>query len=93
MPEDIPERVKGWAEGEEAKARERDELVGEVSAAMEARGYDPTPIREAIVDEKGRSVRSRLEVGREFLQEFPLLAFFQERRPKGGLRDRPKVLA
>jgi hypothetical protein len=40
LPEDTAEKAKEWAEGEGAKVRERDELVGEVSAAMENRGYD-----------------------------------------------------
>ena len=37
-----------WAEGEEAREREREALVGELSAAMLAHGHDPTPIREAM---------------------------------------------
>ena len=48
LPGDIGERVRDWAEGEEAKAREREELVGELSTVMKDRGYDPTPITEAI---------------------------------------------
>jgi hypothetical protein len=48
VPSDIGERVRGWAEGEEAKAREREELVGELSTVIKDRGYDPTPITEAI---------------------------------------------
>jgi hypothetical protein len=52
LPSDIGERVRDWAEGEEAKAREREELVGELSGelstVMKDRGYDPTPITEAI---------------------------------------------
>ena len=48
MPEDTPERLRGWAEGEEAKEREREELVGELAAGMKARGRDPTPSREAM---------------------------------------------
>jgi hypothetical protein len=48
LPADIPERVREWAEGEEAKAREREALVEELSTAMEAEGRDPTPIREAM---------------------------------------------
>ncbi len=49
LPDGLPERVRGWAEGEEAKAREREELVGELSAAVRAYGRDPTPIREAML--------------------------------------------
>ena len=48
LPSDIGERVRDWAEGEEAKAREREELVGELSTVMKDGGYDPTPITEAI---------------------------------------------
>jgi hypothetical protein len=48
LPSDIGERVRDWAEGEEAKAREREELVGELSTVMKDRGYDPTLITEAI---------------------------------------------
>ncbi len=48
LPEDLPERVRGWAEGEGAKEQEREELVGELSRAMRAHGRDPTPIREAM---------------------------------------------
>ena len=48
LPKDKGERVMEWAEGEEAKARKREELVEELSRAMKARGYDPTPIREVM---------------------------------------------
>jgi len=48
LRKDVPERVREWAEGEGANVREREELVGELSAAMEAHGHDPTPIREAM---------------------------------------------
>jgi hypothetical protein len=44
LPEGTPERVREWAEGEEAKEREMEQLTEELSAAMKARGYDPTPI-------------------------------------------------
>ena len=47
LPEDTVEKAKVWAEDEEAKVRGRDELVGEVSAAMESRGYD-TAALEAV---------------------------------------------
>jgi hypothetical protein len=46
LPKDIPERVREWAEGEEAREREKEKLVGELSAAMQTHGRDPTPIRE-----------------------------------------------
>ena len=48
VPESTKECVSEWAEGEETKVKEREELVGELSAAMRARGHDPTPIREAM---------------------------------------------
>lgn len=48
LPSDIGERVRHWAEGEEAKAREGEEFVGELSTVMKDGGYDPTPITEAI---------------------------------------------
>jgi len=48
LPEDIPDRVKEWAEGEEAKVREREDLVGELNQAMRAKGHDPTLIWEAM---------------------------------------------
>ena len=37
-----------WAEGEEAKVREREELVEDLSQAKQSHGYDPTPIREVM---------------------------------------------
>lgn len=40
LPEDIPERVQEWAEGEGAKVREKEALAGELSAAMQAHGCD-----------------------------------------------------
>src|SRR5215213_4026410 len=46
LPEDTAERVKNWAEGEEAKVREREELVEDLSQVMKAQGHDPAPIRE-----------------------------------------------
>ena len=48
MPENTKERVTEWAEGEEAKEREREGLVEELSQAMKARGCDPTPIRQVM---------------------------------------------
>jgi len=48
LPEDTSERIAGWAEGEEANVREREELVDELSQAMRTHGQDPTPIREAM---------------------------------------------
>ena len=48
LPKDVPERVRGWADGEGAQIGEREELVGEIWAAMSAKGRDPTPIREVM---------------------------------------------
>jgi hypothetical protein len=48
LPEGTKERVTEWAEGEEAKARETEGLVDELSQAMKAHGYDPTPIRQVM---------------------------------------------
>ena len=48
LPEDTAEKAKEWAKGEEEREREREELVGELSAAMRAHGHDPMPIREAM---------------------------------------------
>lgn len=48
LPEDTKERVTEWAEGEDAKVRERKGLVEELSQAMKARGYDPTPVRQVM---------------------------------------------
>jgi hypothetical protein len=45
LPEGTKERITEWAEGEEAKAREKEALVDNLSQAMKVRGYDPTPIR------------------------------------------------
>ena len=47
MPESTKERVTAWAEGEEDKGRERERRLEELSQAMKARGYDPTPVRQA----------------------------------------------
>ena len=46
--EATPERIREWAEGEQAKERETEGLVEELSQAMKLRGYDPTPIREVM---------------------------------------------
>ena len=48
LPEDTKERVTEWAEGEDARVREEETLVEELSQAMMARGYDPTPIRQVM---------------------------------------------
>jgi hypothetical protein len=48
LPEGTAERVKQWAEGEGAKEREREDMVGELSAAMRAHWQDPTPLRKAM---------------------------------------------
>jgi hypothetical protein len=48
LPADTPERVRDWAESEDAKELEKEGLVEELSQAMRARGYDPTPIRQVM---------------------------------------------
>jgi len=48
LPENTKERVTEWAEGEEAKEREREGLAEELSAAMKTHGYDPTPVQEVM---------------------------------------------
>jgi hypothetical protein len=48
LPESTKERVTEWAEGEESKVREREELVEELSQAMKALGHDPTPVRQVM---------------------------------------------
>ena len=48
LPEGTKERVTEWAEGENAREREREQLTEELSAAMKAHGYDPAPIRQAM---------------------------------------------
>ena len=48
LPESTPERVTEWAEGEEVKEREKEALVDELSQAMKALGYDPTPLRQVM---------------------------------------------
>ena len=45
LPKDVPERVRGWADGEGAQIGEREELAGELSATIRDHGRDPTPIR------------------------------------------------
>lgn len=40
LSEDTGERVRQWAEDEETKVRERRELAGQLSAAMQAHGHD-----------------------------------------------------
>jgi hypothetical protein len=48
LPQDTGEHIREWAEGEEIKERDREELVEELSVAMQAHGRDPTPIREVM---------------------------------------------
>ena len=48
LPGDTKERVQAWAESEEAEMREREELVEELSAAMQAHGHDPTSIHDVM---------------------------------------------
>ena len=48
MPEGTKERISEWAEGEEAEVREREVLVEQLSAAMQAPGHDPGSIRQVM---------------------------------------------
>ena len=48
LPEGTKQQVRVWAEGEEAKVREREELIEDLSQAKQSHGYDPTPIREVM---------------------------------------------
>ncbi len=48
LPEDTPERISEWAEDEEAKAQEREELLSELVPAMEARGYDTGDVKAVL---------------------------------------------
>ena len=48
LPEGTKARITEWVEGEDAKVREEEALMDELSQAMKARGYDPTPIRQVM---------------------------------------------
>src|SRR5215204_5560082 len=48
LPEDTPEKAREWAEGEGAKVREREVLVGELTEAMQARGYDTGAVKAVV---------------------------------------------
>jgi hypothetical protein len=48
LPEETAGRIRGWAEGQETKEREKKELEEEISRAISAHGHDPTPIREVM---------------------------------------------
>jgi hypothetical protein len=48
LPKGTKERIAEWAEGEDTKVREKEELVEELSQAMKARGHDSTPVRQVI---------------------------------------------
>ena len=48
LPEGTKERISELAEGEEAEVREREELVEQLSAAMQAPGHDPGSIRQVM---------------------------------------------
>jgi hypothetical protein len=48
LPEGTKERISVWAEGGEAEVREREELVEQLSAAMQAHGHDPSSIRQVM---------------------------------------------
>ena len=47
LPEDTGERVKGWAEGEAEREKQKGkELAEALSEVMKTQGHDPAPIRE-----------------------------------------------
>ncbi len=48
LPEDIPDPVREWAEGEGVKDREMEELVLELVPAIESRGYDTRAVKAAL---------------------------------------------
>ncbi len=48
LPEGTKEHISEWAEGEEAEVREREELVEQLSTAMQAHGHDPGSIRQVM---------------------------------------------
>jgi hypothetical protein len=48
LPEGTKERISEWAEGGEAEVREREELVEQLSAAMQAHGHDPGSIWQVM---------------------------------------------
>ncbi len=48
LPEDTGERVRGWAEGEGAKEREREELIGKVAAMTEEQGLDAGTLKAVM---------------------------------------------
>ncbi|HEY6690014.1 MAG TPA: hypothetical protein VI008_03125 [Rubrobacter sp.] len=44
LPEATGARLREWAEGEEARGREKEELIGDLSQVMKAHGRDLAPI-------------------------------------------------
>jgi hypothetical protein len=48
LPEGTKEHISEWAEGKEAEVREREELVEQLSTAMQAHGHDPGSIRQVM---------------------------------------------
>ena len=48
LPKGTKERITEWAEGEEVKEREKEELIESLSQAMEARGYDTQEVRAVM---------------------------------------------
>jgi len=45
LPEDTGEHIREWAEGEQGKVLEREELARELSEAMQARRHDPRAVK------------------------------------------------
>ena len=48
LPEDTKERVAEWAEGEDAKEREKEALVEELSQVMRTGGYDTQAMKAVM---------------------------------------------
>ena len=47
-PKPSPERIREWAEGEEAEVREREGLVEELSQTMKNHGYDAEAVKAVL---------------------------------------------
>jgi len=48
LPEDSSKKARKWAQGEGTKAREREELAGELGAVMQAHGHGTEAVRAVM---------------------------------------------
>jgi hypothetical protein len=48
LPDDTGERIREWAEDEEEKVWEREEILSELVPAMEGRGYDTGAVKAVL---------------------------------------------